>query len=180
MAGTLRLLGFETEERQQPVDLARERASAVPPLQCDFEVLADRQTPKHARHLELDRQAAVNARERFQRRDILASEEDIAAARMVLSQNQPEQRALAGAVGADQAMDFAGFEREIDRVGDVQAAEMLVQTAKFEERHQASPFPRRAVSRACRFMTASTSPFGAIRTVSTNSTPMNTSAYWLP
>ena len=69
----------------------------------------------------------MNARERFQRRDVLPGEEDIAAAGMVLAEDQAEQRALAGTVRADQAMDFAGLEREVDRVGDVQAAEMLVE-----------------------------------------------------
>ena len=99
---------------------------------------------------------------------------------MVLAEDQAEQRALAGAIRTDQAMDFAGFEREVDRVGDVQAAEMLVEPVKFQERHQASPLLRRAASREIRFMAPSTSPFGAISTVSTKSTPMNTSAYWLP
>ena len=150
------------------------------PLQGDFEVLTDRQSLEHTRHLELDRQTAMNTRERFQRGDILAGEEDIAAAGMVLAEDQAEQRALAGTVRTDQAVDFAGFQREVDRVGDVQATEVLVEPVKFEERHQASPLPRRAASREIRFMTPSTSPFGAISTVSTRSTPMNTSAYWLP
>ena len=55
----------------------------------------------------------------------------LAAAGLVLAEDQPEQRALAGAVRTDQAMDFAGFEREVDVVGDVQAAEMLVEPVKF-------------------------------------------------
>src|SRR5260221_6502595 len=180
VAGTLRLLGFEAEVCQQRVDLARKRDGAVLPLQGDFEVLADRQPVEHARHLELDREPAVDARERFQRGDVLAGEEDIAAARVMLAEDQPEQRALAGAIGTDQAMDFAGFERKVDRIGDVKAAEMLVEPAKFEERHQASPLLRPAASREMKFMTARTSPFGAIRTVSTSSTPMNNSAYRPP
>ncbi len=126
IAGRLRLLGFEPEERQLPVDLVRQLRSAVLPLQGGFKILADRQPLEYARHLELDRQAAVNARERFQRGDVLAGEEDIAAAGMVLAEDQPEQRALSRAVRADQTMDLAGFECEVDRVGDVQAAEMLV------------------------------------------------------
>ena len=102
----------------------------------------------------------MNARKGFQRRDVLAGEEDIAAAGMVLAEDQTEQRALAGAVRTDQAVDLTGFEREVDRVGDVQTTEVLVQLAKFEQRHQSSPRLRRAASRPSQFMTPSTRPFG--------------------
>ncbi len=81
----------QVEERQQPVDLARELHAAVLPLQGDFEILTDRQSLEHTGHLELDRQAAMNARERFQRGDVLAGEEDIAAAGTVLAKDQAEQ-----------------------------------------------------------------------------------------
>ena len=99
---------------------------------------------------------------------------------MMLAQDEPKQRALAGAVRADQAMDLAGLEREVHGVSDVQATEMLVQLAQFEQRHQPALRAKRAASRPSQFITPSTSPFGAIKTVSTSSTPMKTSAYWLP
>ncbi len=180
IACSLRLVGLKVEERQQSVDFARKLDAMVLPLQSNFEVLTDRQSLEHARHLEFDREPAVNARKGFQRSDVLAGEHNIAAAGVVFAEDQPEQRALAGAVRADQAMDFTGFEFEVDRIGDVQAAEMLVQTAQFEQRHQTPPLPRCTTSRERRFMAPSTSPFGAISTVSTSSTPMKTSAYWLP
>ncbi len=92
----------------------------------------------------------------------------------------PEQRALAGAVRTDQAMDLANLQREVDSVGDVQAAKMLVQLAKLEQRHQLALWVRRAASRPSQFIAPRTRPFGAMRTVSTSSTPMKMSAYWLP
>src|SRR5882757_5901233 len=180
ITGLLRLLGLEPREGHQAVDLARQRPAAMPALQRDFEVLAHRQALEHAGHLELDGKAAMDAGERFQRRDVLAGKIDVAAAGAMFAEDQPEQRALAGAVRTDQAMDLALFEREVDRVGDVQPAKMLVEAFEFEQRHQRLPSLPRVARRESRFMTASTSPFGAISTVSTSSTPMNTSAYWLP
>ena len=57
----------------------------------------------------------------------------------MLAEDEAEQRALACAVRADQAMDLAGRQREIDISRDVQPAEALVELARFQKRHQAAP-----------------------------------------
>src|SRR3954466_4142564 len=179
IAGGLRLLGDEIEKAEQLFDFLREASATVMALQRDLEVLPHRQALEHAGHLELHRQSAADTREGFQRGDILAGEENVAAARMMLAEDQTKQRALAGAVRSDQAMDLARLQRKVDRIGDVQAAEMLVQRAAFQQRHQGNS-RLRITSREIQLNTPSTSPFGAISTVATSSTPMNTSAYWLP
>ncbi len=127
IAGELRLFAREPEKSEQTVDLVRERRSAVQPLHRDLQVLAHRQALEHAGHLELDRKPAANPCEGFQRRDVFAGKKDITAAGMMSAEDQPEQRALASTVRPDQAMNLAGFQRKIDRIGDVEAAEMLVQ-----------------------------------------------------
>ena len=61
-------------------------------------------------------------------RDVLARQRDAAGARRQPAGQQIHERRLARAVGTDQRMARAGLEREVDRVGDDQRAEALVET----------------------------------------------------
>ncbi len=66
----------------------------------------------------------------------------------MFAEDEAEQGALARAIGTDQAMDFAGLQREVDIGRDMQSAEALVELARFQKRHQAAPrLERRAASR---------------------------------
>src|SRR6266852_4466695 len=139
------------EKGQQPVGLGLERAAFEMVLKRDFQVVARAQGLEDARHLKLDAHAASNPFERLQRGNVSASIEDASAGRRMLAQDQAEQGALAGAVRPDQAMNLAVVEREIDVGRNVQAAKMLVETAGFENGHQADslgPLPSRPASLA--------------------------------
>src|ERR1700687_2165470 len=167
------------EKGQQPVGLGPERAAFEMVLKRDFQVVARAQGLEDARHLKLDAHAASNPFERLQRGNVSSSIEDASAGRRMLAQDQAEQGALAGAVRPDQAMKFAVVERKIDVCCNVQAATMLIETARFENGHQACSLdPRR--SRPANLAEVTISPSGAIRTVETSSSPITTSAYWLP
>src|SRR5258706_3682874 len=179
IAGQLRRNFRQIEKGQQAVGLGVERAAFEMVLKRDFEVVACAQRLEDPRHLELDADAAPDALERLQRGNVSSSVEDASAGRRMLAQDQAEQRALAGAVWSDQAMNLAILKRKIDVGCDVQAAQMFVETAGFENGHQADSFdPRR--SRPASLAEVTISPSGAIRTVTTSSSPITTSAYWLP
>ncbi len=100
-------------------------------LERDLEIVGDRQAGEDARHLELDAQAPPDPLEGLERRHVRAAVEHLAAIRTVLADEQTEERALAGPIRADQAVDLALAEGEIDGVGDVEAAETLVEAACF-------------------------------------------------
>src|SRR5258708_9836652 len=76
-------------------------------------------------------------------------------------------------------MKLAIVERKIDVGRNVQAAKMLIETAGFENGHQADSLDPRP-SRPASLAEVTISPSGATRTVATSSRPITTSAYWLP
>src|SRR3981189_1383144 len=173
IAGRLRRDFRQIEKGQQPVGLGVERAAFEVVLKRDFEVLARAQGLEDAGHLKLDAHAASNPFERLQRGYVSPGVEDASAGRRVLAEDQAEQGALAGAVRPDQAMYLAVVERKIDVCRNVQAAKMLVETAGFENGHQARPLdPRR--SRPASLAEVTISPPGATRTLETSRTPITT------
>src|ERR1700716_959277 len=137
IAGQLRRNSRQIEKGQQPVGLGVERAAFEMVLKRDFQVVACAQGLEDSRHLKLDAHAAPNPFARLQRGNVSASIEDASAGRRMLAQDQAEQRALGGAVRPDQAMKLAVVERKIDVGRNVQATKMLVETAGFENGHQA-------------------------------------------
>ena len=78
-------------------------------LERDLQILAHAERGEDAGHLELDAHAAADALERLERGDVLAGEEDLPARWLVLAEDQAEEGALAGAIGADEAVDLAGL-----------------------------------------------------------------------
>ena len=133
---------------------------------------------KNAGYLEFDAHAAADALEGFQRRDVLAGIDDAAAGRQMLAKQQAKQSTLAGAIGADQAVQLALFQREVDVRGDVQPAKVLVEVMGFEQRHQTRSLRPRQRRTSPAPLTIH--PSGAASTVTTSNSPITTSAYWLP
>ena len=112
-------------------------------LERDLEVLPHAQRLEDAGHLKLDADAAPDPVVRLELRDVAAVVEDLPARRLILAEDQAEERALACAVRADQAVKLAGLERKVDVGGDLEAAEALVELAGLEERHHAVSRARR-------------------------------------
>src|SRR6202171_3738921 len=123
------------EKGQQPVGLGVERAAFEMVLKRDFQVVARAQGLEDTRHLKLDAHAASNPFERLQRGNVSASVEDASTGRRMLAQDQAEQRALAGAVRPDQAMNLALVERKIDVGRNVQGGKVLVERGRFRKWH---------------------------------------------
>ena len=69
--------------------------------------------------------------------DVAAVVENLAARRLIFAEDQAEERALACAVRADQAVKLARLEHKVDVGGDLEAAEALVELAGLEQRHHA-------------------------------------------
>ncbi|MNT59935.1 hypothetical protein D3C72_1974830 [compost metagenome] len=89
--------------------------------------------------LEGARQAAADADMGRQGGDVLAAEQDLAAARGEGAGEQIDQRGLACTIGSDQGMTRALPDAERDVIGGHEGAEALDQVAGFEGgRHGAS------------------------------------------
>ena len=151
----IRRLG-EVQEFEQTVDLLGQQCRRVVVLKRNDQILPDTQRLEDARHLEFDADAAADTLEGFGLRHVLAVIDDPAARGRMFAENQAEEGALAGAVGADQAVDFTGFEREVNPACHMQAAEPFVEVAGFEKRHHAASFLARE-RRTC-FATKAVSP----------------------
>ena len=76
-------------------------------LQGDLEILGDAERLEYARHLEFDADAAPDSIVRLEPGDIVPVVEDLSARRRILAEDEAEERALAGAVRADEAVEFA-------------------------------------------------------------------------
>ena len=163
------------------------------PLQRDAQILPDRQSEEYARHLELDAHPAPDPQVRLQLRDVLALEEYRARRRRIGAQDQLEERALARAVRPDQAAQLALLDREVDTVDRAQAAEVLLEPARLQDRGHRSRSGRWKRDGLARgrdplqsprsrsfFQTVTNNPSGANSTTTSSMTPITISAYWLP
>jgi len=107
---------------------------ALQHLYGDGDVVEHRVIGKQAGDLECARQPERDALGRREIVDRLAGEFDGALIRLELAHQLRDQRGLAGTVGADQRVDLAGHDGEVDMVGGEQAAETLDQSANVEDR----------------------------------------------
>ena len=149
-------------------------------LERNLEILPHAQRLEDPGHLKLDADATPDSVVRLKLRDVAPVVENLAARRLIFPKDQAEERTLARAVRADQAVKLARRQSKVDIGGDLEAAESLVELARLEQRrHRASRAPRRS-SRCGNKASAMTSPSGASSTVMTRSAPITTSAYWLP
>src|SRR5580704_5369243 len=144
-----------------------------------LEVLGDREGRERTRQLEAARDAAARALMRLQPVDALAVEGDRAAVVGERPADAIDQRALARAVGADEADAFAAPHREIDAVEGDEAAEALAQIGDLEQgpAHGVSAGLALAATRAAgatagrNVRTSPTMPLGATMTKPTSSSP---------
>src|SRR6185437_12920242 len=98
-----------------------------------MEVLPDRQSAEYTRRLHLDAHATGHARKGWHLRDVGSGEQDRAGAWRVGADDQLEQRALAGSVRADEAMDLPILDREVVLLHGKQAAEALADAAGLDQ-----------------------------------------------
>ena len=84
------------------------------PARREPDVLAHRKTVEHARHLGLDADAEPRDLVGVGVGNVLAAEQHLAVGRLQLPGQHLEEGALAGAVRADQAAQFAFGQREVD------------------------------------------------------------------
>src|SRR5690606_941366 len=126
---------FKLQEVQQPFHLCIELGTLQPALQSDFKVLAHTQCTEDAGHLEFDAHTLIDALERLEPGYVYSVEHDLSARRLVLSQQQAEEGALAGTIRPNETMDLPCFEGEADIGGDVQAAEVLVEIVGLQHGH---------------------------------------------
>ena len=155
-------------------------------LQGDVQVLPHRQRLEHARGLHLDAHALLHARERACRASRRAAEADVAAERRVGADDQLEQRALAGAVRADQAVDLACSTARSTSVDGEKATEALADFCDLQQRRSSSASfgdtsGARGAARARQRARPSRrrSPLGTNSTVATSSAPIRISAAFL-
>src|SRR5579871_2212993 len=98
-------------------------------LERDLEILPHAERLEDAGHLKFDADAAPDSLMRLEMRDVAAVVDDLSACRLILAEDQAEERALACAVRSDQAVKLAGLEHKVDVGGDLEAAEALVELA---------------------------------------------------
>src|SRR5437879_1585749 len=194
-AGKLAAVRRQIEKRQQPVFLNTTFGIRKTLLQRDLNILPDRQLLEHARRLHLDAHAALHPRKGPLFGDIDGVEQDRAPGRRIKTDNQLEQRALPGSVRANQTVNLAGIDRQID-VGDSrQSTKALCHTLHIDERHghvssgcrrlasakAGLARRRRALHRSATSLPIpSTKPCGASITVASRRAPISTSAAcWL-
>src|SRR6185437_8876083 len=168
----LRLLG-EADELQQlvaaRVELTRRQMRAAARIdgveQRDADVLGDAEAAERPRQLEAPRHAEAGALMRREAVHRPAIEADAAAVVAQRAAQAVDQRALARAVGPDEADALAGADGKPDPIERGEAAEMFAEILDLEEhvRHQR----RRGPSQVC---TSPTMPLGAMMTKATSST----------
>ena len=132
---------------------------------CKPEVLAYGQAVEDAWDLCLDADAAPRDFMRLGARDVLAAKQHRARRRLKLTRQHLEERALAGAVWADQAAQLALFESKVDVPHGLHAAEAHSEPVGLNQRgaHRAAPARGRARA-APSWPIAGASPFGTNRT----------------
>ena len=111
----------------------------------DEKMLVDGKTVPYAWDLVLDADAEPRDPVRLLARDIAAVEQDATRRRRQLPADHLEERALAGAVGTDEAAQLAAAQPEIDAGHCLYPAEVLGETPGLEQRFARRPGTRRAV-----------------------------------
>ena len=114
----------------------------LPELRGGVTMPADQQIAQHGRVLEqfdvLERAGDAEAGDLVRRLlgDVLVIEEDLARRRRVDPRDQVEDRALAGAIGADDREDLALLHGEADRIDRLEAAEVQREIVCTEVAHR--------------------------------------------
>src|SRR6185437_5461394 len=120
---------FEAALRLPEMEGGAERA-----LQRDAHVLAHREMREDSRDLEGADDAEPRHRRRPLARDVAALVEDAPGGRPQELGQEIEDGRLAGAVGADERMDRAAPDAQIDLLHGGKAAKLLRETARLEDR----------------------------------------------
>src|SRR5262249_52826000 len=97
-------------------------------------MLAHGETVEEIRHLRLDADTAPRDGVRVIAGDVLAVKQDAPGCRLQLAREQLEQRALAGAVGADEAAQLPLGQAEVHTAHRLDAAELDRQPDRLEDR----------------------------------------------
>ena len=125
------------EKLQRPVDLRPRAARAAQPARekmltalfagilCNPEILPNGQLSEQAYILERSRDPRGHAHMRRQMGDIVTIEDDAACGRWKQTAYEIDDRALARAVGTNEAEDFAARHGQIDAIDRANAAKML-------------------------------------------------------
>src|SRR5204862_7642138 len=127
------------------------------------EVLGHRQAIVDARHLELDPDPGSRDLVGQETSDVETLEVDRPRGRFELAREEFEERALAGAVGADHAAQFAAPQGEVEGVDGPQPTELLHETPRLQHNviHRAnSGAGGRPLTRRTAPSTAGTRPRG--------------------
>ena len=136
----------EIEELERAVDLLARAARAAQPapekilvallagILRDPEILPDRQLPEQTNVLERSRDPQRHPRMRRPIGDVGAVEDDAAGGRRKQAADEIDDRALARAVRADEAENFAARDRQIDAIDRADAAEMLGEPREIKHR----------------------------------------------
>ena len=109
------------------------------PAGAEEEVLAHAELRHQAEFLVDDRDSSLAGIRRRRVLGGLASELDPAAVRPLRARDDPDQRALAGAVLADQAQHLAGAHRQADGAKRLHARVALADPMEFEQRDRRPP-----------------------------------------
>ena len=149
-------------------------------LAGQLQVVAHGQLGEHARDLEGATEPEVHAPVRRQARHVVAAEGDAAAAGLHLAGEHLEQRGLAGAVGADHHMRFAGAHADVHVVQHVDLPVGLAQAGAGEQRRLAhgcdsASAGRGARARRHRRSTSPSTPPGRASTTDSSSRPVTRS-----
>src|SRR5690606_14262946 len=158
----------------------------------DLEVLRHAQIVIGAIGLERQAESQAHPREGRQARDVARLEHDLSRVRSLDAAQEREQGRLAGTVRADDALQAARLDSQVDVVGRDHAAEALAQPLDREDgpaAHRAhhSPAGAGAAGRArrrrrppSRSAIVTMMPRGKNSMTITRSAPVITRAYWLP
>ncbi len=103
-------------------------------LDREGDVVDHARAAKQPRDLERARQAVAGAPVRRPGGDVGTGEDDRAAVARELAAELRHQGRLAGAVRADQGVDLAGVDVQVDAIGRDQPAEALLEAAHVEQR----------------------------------------------
>src|SRR5262249_44609560 len=117
------------------------RPFAVVACRSNPEIVAGRESVEDARHLSLNTDAEAGNLMGVQPRNILSTKKHRAACWLELTGKEFEERAFAGAVRPDEATQFPLGERKIDVTDRPDAAKILGQPARLNQRRaHALPF----------------------------------------
>ena len=116
-------------------DLAEEAEDGpAPGLGREHDIAAGRELGDQRGDLEGAGEAEAGAFDLVEIADLASIEADRAGIGCELAGDQLDQARLAGAVGADQRMDLAGAQIELDAVGDLERAEGFAQAGERQYR----------------------------------------------